>query len=91
MRSSIRQPTSISSWKGTCPFVQRKQPEVSYFTDLKRVGEIASFSARLTILRESFEVLDTWQLLHDQDELTTLEQPIREADQFGSFARVKSH
>ena len=61
------------------PFVQRKGPDVSYVTELKRVGEISDFAGRRAVLRESFEVMDTWQRLHDQNDRATLERLIQEA------------
>jgi hypothetical protein len=64
------------------PFVRRKRPDVSYFEELKGVGEITSFSGRRTILRESFEVLDTWQRLHDQNDRAALEALILAAEAF---------
>jgi hypothetical protein len=64
------------------PFVQRKRPDVSYFDELKRVGELTNFSGRRNILRESFEVLDTWQRLDDQNDRATLENIINEAGAF---------
>lgn len=64
------------------PFVCRKHPDVSYFDELKRVGDVTTFSGRRTILRESFEVLDAWQRLRDKDNRSTLEQLIREAESY---------
>ncbi len=64
------------------PFVRRKDPGVSYLSELKRVGEVPTFPGRRTILRESFEVLDTWQRLNDQDDRATLENLIHEAATF---------
>lgn len=64
------------------PFVRRKHPDVSYFDELKRVGDVTTFSGRRTILRESFEVLDTWQRLQDQNDRSTLEDLIKAAESF---------
>ena len=64
------------------PFVRRKNSKVSYLAELKRVGDVPTFSGRRTILKESFEVIDTWQRLHDQNHRATLEQLIKEASGF---------
>jgi len=64
------------------PFVRRRHQDVSYFAELKRVGNIPSISARQAILRESFQVLDACQWLRNEDSAIGLERLLKEAITF---------
>ncbi len=85
-------PTDLSDPKGflayaPCavtegPFVRRRHQGVSYFTELKRVGTISSSPARQAFLCDSFQVLDACQRLRSEDNATSLEWLIGEADRF---------
>lgn len=61
------------------PMVRRLRPDVSYFAELKRVGEMPTFKERRDILRDSFEVLDTWQWLQDENNAAALDRLIEAA------------
>ena len=64
------------------PFVRRGHQGVSYFAELKRVGNVPSIDARREILQESFQVLDACQRLRDEDSATGLMRLIEEAETF---------
>lgn len=64
------------------PFVRRRGMGVSYFADLKRVGTIPSIAARRSILHESFQVLDAYQRLRDEDSAIGLTRLIEETEAF---------
>ncbi len=62
------------------PFVRRRNPDVSYFSELKEVSGIPDQAARRSILRDSFMILDSWQRLHDEDTAKALVRLIDEAE-----------
>ena len=64
------------------PFMRRRHQEVSYFTELKRVGTVPSIEARQAMLCESFQVLDACQRLRDEDSSIGLAKLINEAGAF---------
>lgn len=64
------------------PFVRRKTSDVSYFRELCRAGQISDVSNRRAFLVESFEVLDSWQRLHDENNARALDRLIGEAESF---------
>jgi hypothetical protein len=64
------------------PIVRRRSPEVSYFTELCRIGMVEDRVHRQNALRGSFHVLDTWQCLQDQNNARSLDALIQDAERF---------